>query len=653
MVSMSKVTTACTSFIDERTNPWRPATIFWLALAILLTSGCAREQRSLPQATVSAIPGGLAIELTEPAPLACVLIHDENGALVQELPTAGTRRRYELPVKLQPDVLYEVTLCFPSRESTLRWKSPPPTGPILARLEIPLGQDAAPLVGNHRTLALASPEGKLSLAVILENGSARAIEYRLTWQLPPELNFRSSDPRVSYSPNEVVIEGTFAIAGDFLQLPGELELASAATSAEVTCRLEFAEVSAQPDALDWQTLGTIVVEVVRGDPEELRHQVELVAINFPSDLAGEPLPQFPRDVINLPNPLWHTLRRWLLPTASGNPYEAYGWESVILANRGGAALNLLIESEVAATPDGEALLEFAPPLWYSSRRAATQQQVLRLAPNSQGVARFPLHVEAGTTPGEYVRRVRVLALGSREPLWEFTRPLGVRGGRPLVALVTVVTCVLCLIVWCLMPWLTRRWQKPLGTSGLALIGLVASVHFAISFTFRLVGDLSASLLGPLAIFVAGIGHEALSTALIAALLVLLPRPGTFSLSVLTLFLLNAMFTGQLGISDFLFVTVSLIWGETLLAAAGVTRGSAFFAPGAEAPRGNIWRMAFALGVANLGTLAVQFCLVQVLHRLYYATWYVMAVAIVTGLIYGSIGGALGTKLGYRIRRASR
>ncbi len=631
----------------------RPAGVLLLAICWLCISGCRTAEQSVPQAVLSGSASSIIIELSEPAVLRQVVVRRADGSLLQRLPVAGIQRQIELPVRLQADTDYLFTLCFSQGNRTIAWRSPPAGGPLLGLLEIPLGQRAVRLLGDQRAIAMASPEGTVSLAAVLENREPARLRYRLTFQLPPQIKFSTSDKRLDLADaSQPLLEGELAIAGDFVQVTAQLTLSSGTQSATLVCELSVADTSI-PDGDGWKMLGTTQIEIKRGDIEQLRQQIELVAIEFPSDLSGDAQPQYPQDAINLPNPWWNALRQTLRPTSTANPYEAYGWQSVTLRNSGDAALNLLVESEVAPGPGEAASLQFAPPVWYSSRRSATLQQVLRLSPQSTGMVRFPLHVEPGTTPGEYLRRLRVMPLGSTDPLLKMTRPLNVRAGRPTVALVTWATCLICLIVWCLVPWLARRWQKPLGTEGLALIGLVASVHFAISFAFRLVGDVSASLLGPLAIFVAGIGHEALSTAIVAALLVLLPRPGTFSLSVLTLFLLNAMFTGQLGISDFVFVMVSMIWGECLLALCGVTRGSAFRQPSSDAPAANLWRMAVALGVANFGTLVVQFCLVQVLHRLYYAAWYVVAVALITGLVYGGIGAALGTRLGYRIRRATR
>jgi hypothetical protein len=52
-------------------------------------------------------------------------------------------------------------------------------------------------------------------------------------------------------------------------------------------------------------------------------------------------------------------------------------------------------------------------------------------------------------------------------------------------------------------------------------------------------------------------------------------------------------------------------------------------------------------------LYAQFCLIEVLYRLFFAGWYVAAVAVVTGFLYGGAGAFMGARLGSELRRTAR
>jgi hypothetical protein len=223
----------------------------------------------------------------------------------------------------------------------------------------------------------------------------------------------------------------------------------------------------------------------------------------------------------------------------------------------------------------------------------------------------------------------------------------------VVSTVALAAIVLAVVAWCGAAGASRAAVHRIGVEGLATIGLVAGLHFVVSYASRIAGFFLGGLLGPFQIFVAGVGNELAASLLLATAVTLVPRVGTLTLSSVTVFLLNALFTGQFGVVDVLFVSVSAALGEAALALAGVTTTRRLRQPVGHAPLSSVLSVAVALGTANAATLFAQFCLFQVLYRLYFAAWYVAAVALVTGLLYGSAGAAWGTVLGYRLRRTRR
>jgi hypothetical protein len=218
--------------------------------------------------------------------------------------------------------------------------------------------------------------------------------------------------------------------------------------------------------------------------------------------------------------------------------------------------------------------------------------------------------------------------------------------RAAVALISLLGSLAGWLVW--LTW-GRRAVRRIGIEGLCVIALFAGLHIAVSYASRIGGYVLWAILGPFSVFLAGIGNEGLTSLLIAATIVLVPRPGTFLLSSATVFLINALFTGQFGIVDLLFVTISIVSAEVLLAGLGITTGRQM-ADSHAASASIVLRLAIAIGVANMATLYAQYCIAAVVYRLEFDGWYLAALSLVTGLLYGALGAAAGTVLGFRLRK---
>ncbi len=226
-------------------------------------------------------------------------------------------------------------------------------------------------------------------------------------------------------------------------------------------------------------------------------------------------------------------------------------------------------------------------------------------------------------------------------------------GRPWVVAAVVASLALSAIGWIGVALVGRRVMESVGIEGMATIGLISGLHFAVSYTATLFGTMLRPLFGPFVIFVTGLGDEGIPCLLLAVVVTLLPRPGTLMLNYLTLFTLNCVFGGSFGLIPLLFVTISIVLGETILAATGMTTGASLRRTGASPSAAVIWRMALTIGVVNAAPLAVQYCLYQVMFRLEFATWFIVAATLIPGFLYGAIGSAIGTLLGFRLRRIAR
>jgi hypothetical protein len=626
-------------------------------MAAVLVCGCGTRPQTLERpAAASFSDVGLRLEFSEPVALDAVTVHSADGAAIARLSAAGERRTFELPFAWQPKTVYRVAIESRGQIAELTLRSPDTRRALNARLESPPGQDAATFGEIASCGVLVSSTGQGELAVILENPQQVASRYELSVASTEQV---ALSPDASEPPPDNATSTALRFAGD-LQRQFEYRiititatLAPEASTGTVSLELRYGNAAAET-ADQHEHLERIEVKLRRATADELARLVTCDQVVFPADRLGYPQPERLAGAIVLPNSVWATLRRWLWPTDQvRDRHAAYGQQAIELTNHGDVALNLVVRSEVRDAVTGEPLLAFAPPAFKAPRESPTSVHLLRLHGGETAPAIVPIYARPDVQPGHYVRHIEVCMLGTNEPLLVRELPLDVLRGDPLVSTVAAVGVALSALVWLALALFARPIVRRTGLEGLTTIALIAGLYFGASYTSRLAGDVLAAVTGPFYVFFAGVGNEGLTSLLWATLIVLLPRAGIILLASLVVFLMQAIFTGQFGVVDLLFVSVSIALAEIALALAGVTTGTSFTRPRAEPTTGQIARVAMALGCANAVTLFAQYCLIEVLHRLYFATWYVVSVSLMTGLLYGAIGAAIGAKFGFRLRRTAR
>lgn len=188
---------------------------------------------------------------------------------------------------------------------------------------------------------------------------------------------------------------------------------------------------------------------------------------------------------------------------------------------------------------------------------------------------------------------------------------------------------------------------------LSTIALLAALHFAVSFAARLFGYALFAFLGPFAVYVDGIGGEAIPSLLLAVAVMLVPRVGTAVLSISTVWLLNVLVTGTFSVVSAAMVIVSMAAHEVVLRIAGITHlGASQLLPSSKLPASLVVRSALAIGIANSIALYAQFFISMKFYDFYFSPLYIHSVALLTGLGYGAVGAAVGTAWGFQLRRAA-
>lgn len=218
-------------------------------------------------------------------------------------------------------------------------------------------------------------------------------------------------------------------------------------------------------------------------------------------------------------------------------------------------------------------------------------------------------------------------------------------------LVTTLTTAVLAIYW-------NRVVRRIGNAGLATIAMMAGMQFSVAYAARLIGSLAGALLGPFYIFVDGVGSKGLTCLVLGALVALLPLPGVMALELITVFVLNAITTGTLGLVALLFIAITIALHESLAVALGVTIGRdrpALGETSASLTRVT-WsfaiRVGLTIGLAQCLSLLAQYEMSMALFRLHFDVWYKVSVSVITGLVFGGVGATCGAFLGGRLRRVA-
>lgn len=189
---------------------------------------------------------------------------------------------------------------------------------------------------------------------------------------------------------------------------------------------------------------------------------------------------------------------------------------------------------------------------------------------------------------------------------------------------------------------------------LSTIAMVAALHFVVSFAARLAGTVMWGVLGPWAVYIDGIGGEGVPCLLVAVIVTLIPRVGTATLTIATVFLLNGIVSGSFSATGVILVALSIVVHESVLFVFGVTGLKRRISLPAEATWWLVARTALAVGCANSVALYGQFYVSMNFgeYKFVFPMWHVHSVSLVTGLGYGAIGAAIGTVWGFELRKTA-
>ena len=591
------------------------------ALALALLLGCGQAE----QAPVArAVPGG--VEIDADAPIHRVKLFDGAGVplgartLPEALPRATLPARWSAGEALHAEVQTE------GRTWTVAVEVPETVSPARLSLQAPLGQDSSPV------------EDGGVVAVQRVSGAALRIGLSASAVVPVEIDVtrgEQTETRRLQVPGEHALF-TWTLAGEGCQTDGCVQR-------------DPVQVILRPiDAPERAEAARFTIEAEQVSRQAAAARLTLEGSVFPADiLGGADLVRAP-DRVSLPSPAWTDFLAWTgLGFRARDPLAPWAWQGVTLRNTGDRPVNAVVRARIldaSGAPDPA----FRPRMRDADDGTGTVSALLRVPAGGRATAALPVFVdEASLGAGPWTREISVTPLGSGAALHSLRAPLAATRGSTAVALGLGMTLVASAagVAWAARG--LRRWLVAWATTELTTIALFGALSFSVSAASQLVGMGFSALLGPFSSFLVGILDDALRTALWAALITLLPRPGVATLSLLVAYLLRMLALGSMGPMDVLFTGSHLLWLELCLYLSGLTRRPDWRL---EAPWRRGARLALGFGVASALSTASGLALSASFYRLFYAPWYAAALIALPGFGYSALAAVLAIRFSDALRR---
>jgi hypothetical protein len=261
--------------------------------------------------------------------------------------------------------------------------------------------------------------------------------------------------------------------------------------------------------------------------------------------------------------------------------------------------------------------------------------------------RLPVYIDENLLMGgRYILRVEARENGRAVVSSEKEVTVIARDSKAATVTLVAVAMTLCGLV--VAAYCRRKLFSGLKTRWLITITLFGAVSFAaVNVPATLLGEVLHVLLGPLAFLVTGMFHGVILYMLVAALVMLVPRPGVVALLFSVRLLLGLLAFGHASPVALLLYGSQAVLLETFLFLAGIT------AVRPDHEKAGSWRLCLlvtaACSAADGLSTYLNLHALSFLYRVFYADWYIYAAVIVNGVLYSGIGGFCGVVLGKKLR----
>lgn len=404
----------------------------------------------------------------------------------------------------------------------------------------------------------------------------------------------------------------------------------------------------------WEQQTTVELRIV--PISEITEYLSIESIEMPTDAMGTANRKQREDTIYYPRPLFSWLR-----TPQTNAFEPATYQTVQLRNQGEETIHVVVSSTNTDAKSGAAISFLAPP---ETTNGGMNRSVAFASLPGGTVTEIPLpiyfhpvYLNQGkieqAIPGKYEREITVKVWGSDATILREQRPLHLIVPNQQALLVSL----LAIVSSCLSFVIVLRFHKQIfagfTTKHLIVIALFSTTVFvAVIVPSTLFLNLVSAILGPFSVLLTGLINETLYYALLTALLIYIngdPRNAETAnqrrakgSGVILLVSAVRLLLG--GVTFGLFTPMAIVYTGTsiLLLETGylLVRSRTLLA----------W--AVVLGICDALSVYVNFQLVILFYRLFYADWYIVLRILIEGFVYTFIGVLLGARLGRGLWRVA-
>jgi len=390
----------------------------------------------------------------------------------------------------------------------------------------------------------------------------------------------------------------------------------------------------------------VILRAVR--QESAADAIRLVRTSIPVGSRGIALRQYAEDTLYIQPDLFRSLGRLFGVEPKYIDYShPFTYQGLVLENTGTGALSLLVSSGIYFKDRDVMPAAFRPPDILTGGTVETAVTVTAvLPPGGKTTVVLPVYLSSDPVPGEYRRVIRLIPMGSADPVAEYGFPLYVRSMNLTAWSFTLFSVFLSLTATAVFVMRFREIAAGMKVRWLVIISLYGAMTFVVSnLPVRIFGNLVSALLGPFSAFVTGFFSELLYWTLLVSLVRSIPRPGTVTFATLVRYMLNGIMFGGFQLTDILFTGTGIVAKEAAFYASGLTRrGEAFRwnTPG-------VLFLALCLCAADAFITLTGLYLHMVLFRLYFADWYIWMTLAVNSLLYTFAATFMGRRFSERLR----